>query len=78
LKKPFQEFNSLPSVTLNNQRNTRLVFAANNKYRVGKNSIANRMRTLSNKLEKNWLELTKSAYKVCCKKQIIKQSLNIW
>ena len=66
---------SLSSITLSNRRNMRLSFVRNNRYKVGLNNIHNRLRSISNVVDKNWLDNTVAAYKLNCKKRIIQNSL---
>jgi hypothetical protein len=65
----------LNAVTLNDRRNARLTFVRNNKCKVGLNMIKNRMRSISNVIDKDWLVLSEDSFKLSCKKRIIQNSL---
>lgn len=68
--------NALATVTLNDRRNERLTFVRNNRFKVGLNLIANRLRSVSNVVDKKWLDLNLETYKLKCKMRIIQDSLS--
>ena len=72
---PSNHVASVRSVTLSDRRNVRLSFVRNNRYKVGLNSIHNRLRSISNIVDKNWLDKSAADYKLNCKKRIIQNSL---
>ncbi len=72
---PFPITDQLNHITLTDRRNLRLTFVRQNRFRIGLNCIENRMRSLNNVIDKNWLELSIENYKLKCKIRIIQQSL---
>jgi hypothetical protein len=71
------EENNLQNVTLNNRRNRMLTFVRINRSRAGLNSIANRLRSVTNMLDKNWIHLSRDIFKSTCKKYIIQSQLRL-
>jgi len=65
----------IQSVTLNDRRNTRLSFVRENKYKVGLNLVKNRLHSVTNVVNKKWLDLDVESYKLECKICIIQNSL---
>ncbi len=76
---PFPITDQLNQITLTDRRNLRLTFVRQNRFKVGLNCIENRMRSLNNVIDKNWLELSIENYKLKCKIRIIQHSLeSMW
>ena len=69
------EKDNLQSVTLNNRRNTKLTFVRINQSRAGLNNIVNRLRSVTNMMNKNWLHLSRDVFKSLCKQHIIQSQL---
>ena len=46
-------------------------FITRQNYDVGKNTLLNRMHILNNMIEKNWLNLSLTTYKVKCKEKFL-------
>ncbi len=63
------------SVTLNDRRNTRLSFVKANNYKVGLNLVKNRLHSVTNVIDKKWIDLSLESYKLECKKRVIQSSL---
>jgi hypothetical protein len=55
----------------NDWQNEKLSFQANNKLRCGFNCQSNRFRSISNEINKKWIDLTRGAYKTKYKKRLI-------
>ena len=72
---PVQDYANLQTITMNNRRNIKLVFVRNNKYKVGLNRISNRMRSITNVVNKSWMNLPRNHFKKLCKDNIIKLGL---
>ncbi len=51
-----------------NIQNVRLSFQANNKLKCGFNCQSNRFKSITNEIDKEWIDLTRDAYKTKCKK----------
>jgi hypothetical protein len=51
------------------------LYVRSNKYRQGLNSISNRLRSVSNMIEKSWLSLAHETFKMKCKINIIQAGL---
>ena len=62
-------------VTLSERRNVRLSYVRNNNFKVGLNLIGNRLRSITNVIDKAWLGVDVESYKLYCKKRIIQESL---
>ncbi len=71
------EKDNLQNVTLNNRRNTKLTFVPINKSRAGLNNIVNRLRLVTNMMNKSWLHLSMDSFKSMCKKHIIQSQLQL-
>ncbi len=56
-------------------RNVRLSFVKENKYKVGLNLVNNRLNSITNVVDKKWIDLSLESYKLECKKRIIQNSL---
>jgi len=75
---PFQlviEKGNLQSVMLNNCRNTKLTFVWINQSHAGLNNIVNRLRSVTNMINKNWLQLSRDVFKSRCIQHIIQSQL---
>ena len=59
----------------NDRRNTKICFQANNRLRCGINCISNRFKSVTNEIEKEWIELSRDVYKTRCKKRMITERL---
>jgi hypothetical protein len=70
-KLPLSDWQLLQINTLKNRRSTKLHFTATNKLRCGLNILPNRFKTITNRIDTNWLSLTKDTYKQKCKKEFI-------
>jgi hypothetical protein len=69
------EKGNLQNVMLNNRRNTKLTFVRINQSRAGLNNIVNRLRLVTNMMNKNWLHLSRDVFKSLCKQHIIQSQL---
>lgn len=67
--------NSLQTVQLTDRRNIRMSFVRNNKFKVGLNLLCNRLRSITNVIDKEWLNMNKKSFKLRCKMRIIQNSL---
>jgi len=74
-RQPLQEYDNLQLITMNDRRNVKLVFIRNNKYKIGLNRLSNRMRSVTNVVNKSWMNLSRERFKKLCKDNIIKQML---
>ena len=72
------EIESVTSNTLNDCRNKKIVFTTNNNCKIGLNIPSNRLRSVSNLIEKEWLELSKDTFKLNVKIHIIQDGLSLW
>jgi len=71
------ENRNLQNVTLNDRRNKMLTFVRVNRYRAGLNNITNRLRSVTNMLDKTWINLSRDNFKSMCKKHIIQSQLQL-
>ena len=71
---PNEDWINLQFNIQNDRRNTRLTFQTNN-YRCELNRISNRFKSISNEIEKEWIDATRDAYKTRCKKRLITDKL---
>ena len=71
------EQENLQHVTLNDRRNIKVTFVRTNQSRAGLNNITNRLRTISNMFNKDWLALSRETFKLECKKNIIQTRLQL-
>ena len=69
------EQEKLQHVTLNDRRNMQQTFVRINNSRAGLNNIVNRLRSITNMLDKNWLNLSRDNFKLKCKKFIVQTQL---
>ncbi len=70
-----EEAIAVQSNTVNDRRNKYLTFVCSNNYRQGLNSISNRLRSVSNMIEKSWPTLAHETFKLKCKINIIQAGL---
>jgi len=66
---------AVQSNIVNDRRNKYLTFVCSNNYRQGLNSISNRLRSISNMIEKSWPTLALETFKLKCKISIIQAGL---
>ena len=64
--------------TLTDRRNKKIVFTTNNNCKIGLNIPCNRFRSVSNKIEKEWMELEKDSFKLKAKINVIQYGLELW
>ena len=76
-KSPSPIVEHLNNITLNNRRNLRLTFVRQTHNKVGLNSVENRMRSISNVIDKVWLGLLEENYKLQCKICVIQNLLEL-
>ena len=74
-KQPNFDWELLQNNTLQNRRSSKALFTSSNKLRCGFNILPNRMKTISNRIEKSWFELTKDVFKQKCKLEFITKPL---
>jgi hypothetical protein len=72
---PEDEWINLQFNIQNDRRNARLSFHANNKLKCGFNCQSNRFKSITNEIDKEWIDLTRDAYKTKCKKRLITDKL---
>jgi len=72
------EVESVMANTLTDRRNKKIVFTTANVYRIGLNNPCNRLRSVSNMIEKDWLKLGKDSFKLKAKIHIIQNGLELW
>jgi hypothetical protein len=77
-KQPSSDWQLLQLNTLQNRRSTKLHFTSTNKLRCGLNILPNRFKTITNRIDANWLNLTKETYKQKCKKEFITTPLLLY
>ena len=65
----------IEQITLQNRRNCRATFVRANRFKVGLNVIKNRLRSITNIIDKTWLDLPINTFKLQCKIRIIQNSL---
>jgi len=65
----------IQQITLQNRRNCRATFVRANRFKVGLNVIKNRLRSITNIIDKTWLDLPINTFKLQCKIRIIQNSL---
>jgi hypothetical protein len=69
------EIYNLQIVSLNDHRNIQLTFVQINQSHAGLNNIINRLRLVTNMMNKNWLHLSRDVFKSLCKQHIIQSQL---
>jgi len=72
---PEDEWINLQFNIQNDRPNENLSFQANNKLQCGFNCQSNRFRSITNEIDKKWIDLTRDAYKTKCKKRLITDKL---
>ena len=72
---PEEDWIGLQFSIQNDRRNTRLSFQSNNTYRCGLNCLPNRLKSITNEIDKDWVNLTRDVYKMRCKKRLITEKL---
>jgi len=61
---------------MTDRRNLRQTFVRNNRYRrVGLNIVKNRLRSITNIIDKTWMDKNVKNFKLCCKRRIIQDLL---
>ncbi len=65
---PEDEWINLQFNIQNDRPNARLSFQANNKLKCGFNCQSNRIKSIMNEIDKEWINLERDAYKTNCKK----------
>ena len=73
-----QEVDSVIANTLVDRRNKNIVFTTNNMCKIGFNIPSNRLKSVSNMIKKEWLELTKDSFKLNAKIHVIQNGLELW
>ena len=64
--------------TLTNRRNKNIVFTSSNSCRIGMNIPSNRLRSVTNMIEKDWMGIGKDSFKLKAKIHIIQNGLELW
>ena len=72
---PEEEWINLQFNIQNDGQNTRLSFQTNNKLKCGINCMSNRFKSITNEIDKQWVDLTRDVYKTKCKKRLITEKL---
>ena len=70
-KQPISDWHILQKNVLQNRRSSKALFTSSNKLRCGINILPNRMKTISNRIERSWFQLTRVAFKLKCKNEFI-------
>ena len=70
-KHPASNWEILQNNILQNRRSTRALFTSSNRLRCGINTLPNRLKTISNRIEKSWFSYSKDAFKLKCKMEFI-------
>jgi len=60
---------------MTDRRNLRQTFIRNNRYHIGLNIVKNRLRSITNVVDKTWMDKNVKDFKLCCKRRIIQDSL---
>jgi hypothetical protein len=74
-EKPEDEWINLQFNIKNDERNTKLSFHVNNRLKCGMNCLSNRFKSITNEIDKQWLDLTRDVFKMKCKKRLIIEKL---
>ncbi len=74
-KIPEEDWINLQFNIKNDRQNTRLSFQRNNKLKCGINCMSNRFKSITNEIDKQWIDVTRDAYKTKCKQRIITEKL---
>jgi hypothetical protein len=72
---PEEDWINLQFNIQNDRRNTRLTFQTNNKLKCGINCMSNRFKSITNEIDKQWVDMTRDVYKTKCKKRLITEKL---
>ncbi len=72
------EVESVIKNTLTDCRNKKIVFTTTNVCRIGLNIPSNRLRSVSNMIEKDWIELGKESFKLKAIIHVIQGGLEVW
>jgi endonuclease/exonuclease/phosphatase family metal-dependent hydrolase len=72
---PEDEWINLQFNIQNDQRNTRLSFQTNNRLKCGLNCMSNRFKSITNEIDKQWIDMTRDVFKTKCKKRLITEKL---
>jgi hypothetical protein len=75
---PSSDWQTLQKNTLQNRRSAKLHFTSTNNLRCGLNVLPNRLKTITNRIDASWLELSKETYKQKCKKEFITAPLIVY
>jgi hypothetical protein len=59
----------------NDRRNTRLSFQTNNNFKCGLNCLSNRFKSVTNEIDKQWINMPRDVYKTECKRRLISEKL---
>jgi hypothetical protein len=54
---------------------TRVSFQTNNKLKCGINCMSNRFKSITNEIDKQWVDMTRDVFKTKCKKRLITEKL---
>ena len=72
------EVEFVTAYTLTDRRNKKIVFTTSNECKIGLNIPSNKLRSVSNMIEKEWLETEKDSFKLKAKIKIIQNGLELW
>ena len=75
---PSSDWQILQENTLQNRRSAKLHFTTSNNLRCGMNVLPNRLKTITNRIDANWLMLSRETYKQKCKKEFITTQLTMY
>jgi hypothetical protein len=65
---PEDEWINLQFSIQNDERNTRLSFPTNNRLKCGLNCLSNRFKSINNEINKQWIGMSRDAYKTSAKR----------
>jgi len=60
---------------MTDRRNLRQTFVRNNRYQIGLNIVKKRLRSITNVVDKTWMDKNVKDFKLCCKRSKIQDSL---
>ncbi len=72
---PNNHLQEVNSVTMTDRRNLRQTFIRNNRYHIGLNIVKKRLRSITNVIDKMWMDKIFKDFKLCCKHRIIQDLL---
>jgi len=72
---PSNHLQEVNSVTMRDRRNLRRTLIRNNRCRIGLNIVKNRLRSITNVIDKTWMDKNVKDFKLYCKRCIIQDSL---